>query len=107
MESEILTKMNRRLATDFLDVLILLKLENVSLSGYDIISYVQKRFNMPVSSGMVYSCLYHLERDELIKGESSQKKKVYTLTGKGKEKVKTLLSMRNKILGLVVDLFIT
>ena len=54
MESEILMEMHRRVVTNFLDVLILLKLRNASLSGYDIISYVHKRFDMLISSGTVY-----------------------------------------------------
>jgi len=104
LESEILMKMNRRVVTIFLDVLILLKLRNASLSGYDIISYVHKRFGMLISSGTVYSCLYHLERDGLIKGELVQRKRVYMLTEKGRETVKTILSMRDKILGLVLNI---
>jgi len=104
MESEILMKMNRRVVTNFLDVLILLKLRNGSFSGYDIISYIHKRFDMLISSGTVYSCLYHLERDGLIKGELVQRKRVYTLTEKGSETAKTLLSMRDKILGLVLNI---
>jgi DNA-binding PadR family transcriptional regulator len=105
-ESEIMTRMHRRLVTDFLDILILLKLRNGPLSGYDIISYLHKRSNMSISSGTVYSYLYRLERNELIKGELVRKKRVYTLTEKGNETVKTLLNMRDKILGLVVNLFI-
>jgi len=106
MESEILMEMHRRVVTNFLDVLILLKLRNASLSGYDIISYVHKRFDMLISSGTVYSCLYHLERDGLIKGELVQRKRVYMLTEKGRETVKTILGMKDKILGLVVNIFI-
>jgi DNA-binding PadR family transcriptional regulator len=104
MESEILMKMNRRVVTNFLDILLLLKLRNGSFSGYDIISYIHKRFDMLISSGTVYSCLYHLERDGLIKGELVQRKRVYTLTEKGSETAKTLLSMRDKILGLVLNI---
>jgi DNA-binding PadR family transcriptional regulator len=104
MESEILMKMNRRVVTNFLDVLILLKLRNGSFSGYDTISYIHKRFDMPISSGTVYSCLYHLERDGLIKGELVQRKRVYTLTEKGRETVKTILGMKDKILGLVLNI---
>ena len=104
MESEILMKMNRRVVTIFLDVLILLKLRNASLSGYDIISYVHKRFDMLISSGTVYSCLYHLERDGLIKGELVQRKRVYMLTEKERETVKTILGMKDKILGLVLNI---
>jgi len=106
LESEILVKLHRRMVVGFLDVLILLKLRNNSLSGYDMISYIHKRFNIPISSGTVYSCLYHLERDELIKGELTRRKRVYALTEKGKETVKTMLNMKDKILGLVVNLFI-
>jgi DNA-binding PadR family transcriptional regulator len=104
LESEILTKMNRRVVTNFLDVLILLKLRNAQLSGYDIISYGHKRFDTLIGTGTVYSCLYHLERDGLIKGELVQRKRVYMLTEKGKETAKNLLSMRDKILGLVSNI---
>jgi len=106
LESEILMRMHKRIVADFLDVLILLKLKNGELSGPGIISYIHKRFNMLISSGTIYSILCHLEKDELIKGEGPQMKKVYALTQKGEETVKTLLKMRDKILGLVVDLFI-
>jgi len=104
MESEILMGMHRRVVTNFLDILLLLKLRNGSFSGYDIISYIHKRFDMLISSGTVYSCLYHLERDGLIKGELVQRKRVYMLTEKGSETAKTLLSMRDKILGLVLNI---
>ena len=103
MESEILMGMHRRVVTNFLDILLLVKLRNASLSGYDMISYIHKRFDMPISSGTVYSCLYHLERDGLIKGELVQRKRVYMLTEKGRETVKTLSSMRDKIIGLVLN----
>ena len=104
MESEILMKLSRRVVTNFLDVAILLKLRNGSFNGYDIISYIHKRFDMLISSGTVYSCLYHLERDGLIKGELVQRKRVYTLAEKGRETVKTILGMRDKILGLVLNI---
>lgn len=104
MESEILMKMNRRVVTIFLDVLILLKLRNGSFSGYDIISYIHKRFDTLISTGTVYSCLYHLEREGLIRGDCAQRKKMYVLSEKGSETAKTLLSMRDKILGLVLNI---
>ena len=106
MESEILMGMHRRVVTNFLDILLLVKLRNASLSGYDMISYIHKRFDMLISSGTVYSCLYHLERHGLIKGDLVQRKRVYMLTEKGRGTVKTILGMRDKILGLVVNIFI-
>ena len=105
METEILMKMHRRFVMNFLDVLILLKLRNASLSGYDIISYIHKQFNILISSGTVYSWLYRLERDRLINGQSNSRKKTYTLTDKGRKTVKTLSGMRDKILRLGLDIF--
>lgn len=105
MESESLMKTHRRFVMNFLDVLILLKLRNASLSGYDIISSIHKRFNMLISSGTVYSLLYRLERDGLIKGQSHSRKRMYTLTDKGRKTVNVLLGMRDKILRLVLDIF--
>jgi len=97
-------KMYRRVVTIFLDVMILLKLRNASLSANDIISYIHKRFDSSISSGMVYSCLYHLEKDGLIKAECAQRRKTYALCEKGKETVKTLSTMRAEILGLVLNI---
>jgi DNA-binding PadR family transcriptional regulator len=106
LESEILRKMHRRIVRNFLDVLILLELSEGPLSGYDVISLVHKRFGVLVSSGSVYSCLYYLERVGLVKGEWVQRRRVYKLTEKGNRTVKTLLKMKDKILGLVVNLFL-
>jgi DNA-binding PadR family transcriptional regulator len=105
-ESELLTKIHGRIVSNFLDLSILLKLRNDSLSDQDIISYVSKRFNVVVSLGTIYSCLHHLEEEELIKAKWGKKKKVYTLTEKGEQRIKTLSNMSDKILGLVINLFI-
>lgn len=105
LESDDFIKLCRRIVVDFLDVLILLKVKNGSLGGCDIISYVHERFNILISSGTVYSCLYHLERDDLIKGKTVRRKRTYTLTQKGKEKAETTLNIKDKISALVTDLF--
>ncbi len=106
LESEILTQMHRRIVMDFLDTLILLKLKNGMISNYEILSYIQRRFNIPITPGTVYPCLHNLEKNGLIREVPSSKKKAYALTPKGEEKAKTLLNMRDKILGLVVNLFL-
>ena len=105
MESEFLTKMRERLVTDFLDTLILLKMRNNPLTGNDIISYIHRSFDVLVCLGTVYSCLHHLEKEELIMGKSGLNERVYSLTEKGKETTESWLDMRNNILGIVVDLF--
>jgi len=106
LESEILDKMHRRIVQNFLDVVILLELRKRSMSGYDVISFVHNKFGMLLSSGTVYSYLYSLERDGLIKGEYSQRKRVYTLTERGKETAKAYLNAKDKILGLLLNLFV-
>jgi len=66
--------------------------ENGNLSGYDFMTWVQGKYGVLLSSGTVYSKLYSLERKGLVKGEYGEHKRVYTLTKKGKEHLKALLS---------------
>ncbi|MBX5328633.1 MAG: hypothetical protein QHH18_07360 [Candidatus Bathyarchaeota archaeon] len=75
MESEILMQLHRRILMDFLDVLVLLKLRNGMLSDYEILSYIQRRFNMPMTPGIVYSCLNQLQENKLVREVHQRKKK--------------------------------
>lgn len=106
MESQILNKIHRRIVRDFLDMLILMELRKRSMSGYDFIAFIQNKFHILTSSGTVYSLLYHLERKGLIKGELNERKRVYTLTERGEKKVKAFLNAKDKVLGLVLNLFV-
>lgn len=38
------------------------------LSGYDVIMFVHKKFGILLSSGTVYSVLYSMERNGLVRG---------------------------------------
>lgn len=105
-DDEILRKMHGRIVKFFLDVLVLSELRNKSLSGYDVVSFVHRRFNVLLSSGTAYSCLNFLEREGLIISEWTGRKRVYKLTTKGEQTVKALLKMKDRILGLVVNLFL-
>jgi len=66
--------------------------DNGSLSGYEFMIWIQGKYGVLLSSGTVYSKLYSLERRGLVKGEYDEHKRVYTLTKKGKEHLKALLS---------------
>jgi DNA-binding PadR family transcriptional regulator len=90
LESEVLKSMRERLLKDFMDVLIMARLRNNDMSGYDVIAYIHNKFNILISSGTVYSLLYSMERDGLIKGKRNNRKRTYTLTGKGKETIKVI-----------------
>ena len=98
MSEEILEKLWRRMIKSFMDVLILAMLKNnSSTSGYDTIAYIHKKFGILVSSGTVYSVLYSLERDGLIKGMWNQRKRVYTLTKRGEQTVKAIQNANDKV----------
>jgi len=75
LEHDILRKMNERTIKNFMDILILAQLrEGLPMSGYDFIAFIHKKFRILMSPGTVYSVLYSLERDGLIKGIYTIKK---------------------------------
>jgi len=98
--------MNEKIVKSFLDLLILAKLRREPMSGYDFVTFINKDFHILVSPGTVYSTLVHMERDGLVRGTGTQRKRVYVLTNKGKETIEAILSSREKILGLVLNLFL-
>jgi DNA-binding PadR family transcriptional regulator len=102
--SAVLKKMHKRIIKNFLDVLVLAELRNSSMSGYDIIAYIHNKFRILVSSGTIYSMLYALERDGLIVGTWNQRKRVYNLTEKGEETIRTIMSANDKIQYLMTSL---
>jgi DNA-binding PadR family transcriptional regulator len=98
--------MHKRIVRNFLDMVILMELRRRSLSGYDVIMCIHKKFHTLLSSGTVYSNLYFLERNGLVKGELVQRRMVYKLTEQGKETVKAFSNSKDKILVMVLNLFI-
>ncbi len=104
MTSKIVENLRRRAIKTFMDMLILGELQDKSLSGYDIIGLVHKRFNVLVSSGTVYSLLYSLERKGLVTADMENRKRVYTLTDKGEQTLETVGQAKGEIRGLVQNL---
>jgi len=94
---KIAEKLQRRVIKSFMDILILAELKKGSLSGYDIIGLIHKKFGILVSSGTVYSLLYSLERNGLIKGVWNQRKRVYILTEKGEQNTKVITNANEEI----------
>ena len=97
MVTKVAEKLRRRVNKSFVDILILAELNNSSMSGYDIIGLIHKRYDILVSSGTVYSLLYSLERNGLIKGVQNQRKRVYALTEKGKQNTKVITKANKEI----------
>jgi len=104
LESEVLKKMHRRMVKSFMDVLILAELRNSPMSGYDVIAYIHNKFGILVSSGTVYSLLYSMERDNLIRGVWAKRKRVYELTEKGERNIEAILNANDKIKTLMTNL---
>ena len=96
-EAKILREIHERIIKGFMDVIIMTELRNGALSGYDVISFINAKFNVLMSSGTVYSLLYSLERDGLVDGIWKERKRIYKLTGKGEETITTILSAQEKI----------
>jgi DNA-binding PadR family transcriptional regulator len=103
-EARILKKMHERIVKNFLDTIILAELQNGSLSGYDIISFIHTKFSFLVSSGTVYSLLYSLERNGLVQGIWIERKRVYRLTDKGAKTIETILNSHDKIKGFMATI---
>ncbi len=106
MVSKIVEKLRIRAIKTFMDMLILAELQEKSLSGYDIIGLVHKKFNVLLSSGTVYSLLYSLERDGLVSADMKQRKRVYTLTEKGEETLQIVEQANDEIQGLLQNLIL-
>ena len=105
MEREILKKIHRRVVKSFLDIIVLTELRNgYPMSGYDIIEHIHDRFSILVSSGSVYSLLYSLEREGLIEGMWTKRKRVYKLTEKGDRRIAAILNLDDKIKVLLMNL---
>ncbi|NIR86536.1 hypothetical protein GWO13_02765 [Candidatus Bathyarchaeota archaeon] len=88
--SEFLQRLRERVIKNFMDLLALSEIKKGSLSGYDVIGLIHRRFNLLVGSGTVYSLLYSLERDGLIKGVWNHRKRVYVLTEKGERDIEAI-----------------
>ena len=94
---EVSRKLRERLIKAFLDIIILAHLNGSSLSGYDIINIINKKFGILLSPGSIYSMLYSLERKNLIAGTLNKKRRTYTLTDEGKERMRKILGNAQEI----------
>ncbi len=101
LEDKVFKDIQARIVKSFLDVMVLMELRNKPLGGYNVIAFIYKKLNILLSSGTVYSQLYYLERNGLIKAHPNQRKREYTLTEKGKETVRAILNIRDKVKVLV------
>jgi DNA-binding PadR family transcriptional regulator len=101
-----LEEIQKSMIKNFLDIIILAELRNSSpLSGYDVIDFIHKKFDVLISSGTIYSLLYSMERKGLIEGELTGGKRVYVLTDKGTNAINALLKSKEEIQRFLGTLF--
>lgn len=74
------------------------------LSGYTFMKYC-RRLGIPVSSGMLYPCLRELKEKGMILERQEGRKKVYTLSNKGRAFVERVEGRRNVDQGFQEILF--
>jgi len=96
-KGQVLLQLRRRLVKSFMDILILTKLKEKPMTGYDIISLIYKEFRILPGSGSVYSLLYSMERKGLVKGTWDERRRIYTLTPRGVETIRAALDSYNMI----------
>jgi len=95
-----------RFVKRFMDLIVLEELDGgSSMSGYDCVDLIRNKFHVSVSSGKVYSLLNSMERDGLIEGKHIKRRRVYIITGKGKETIETILKANNRFQSLIRSIF--
>ncbi len=97
--------LHKRTVKSFMDILILSELRKTTMSGYDVITLIYRKFSFLPSSGSVYSLLYALERRGLIRGGWRERRRIYSLTPKGEEFVQSALTMHGKIEDVMTRIF--
>jgi len=94
-----------RLVKSFMHVIVLRELaKGTHIGGHDIRALIYKRFHILISSGIIYPLLYSMERNRLIEGMTTTKKRkrrVYGLTERGKERLENISEINDKILSFM------
>jgi DNA-binding PadR family transcriptional regulator len=90
MERNVVNTIYERFLKEFMDVLIMVKMREGEASGYDLLTYFHHKFDLLVSPGTVYSVLYSMERNGVIKARGVDRKRIYALTPKGEATIKAI-----------------
>lgn len=106
MTNDVLKEMQERIIRSFLDIVLLVNIQKSSdLGGYDIIKLIREKFGIVINPGTIYSFLYSLERDGLLKGEIYERKRIYNVTEKGEEKIEKLLETKQNTLKMISKIY--
>jgi len=105
-EKEISLEIRKRLVKNFMDLIILKELEkSESISGYDIVALIHKKFDLLMSPGTAYALLYSMERKKLIEATVEGNKRVYKLSEKGLKVLHNISKHEEEIWWLIKSIF--
>lgn len=101
-----LVKLNKRLLKACLQQGIMALLKKKSFLGAtDIISIIEKRFNILLSAGTLYPILDTLESEGKIRRLPNRRKRIYFITNKGKETLIILDENREELIDFLLQIF--
>ncbi len=106
LNKDVLRWVKKRVLKSFLDFIVLAELRKRPMSGYDVKLFVHRKFGILLSSGGVYSQMYSMEREGLIKGRPDSTRRVYDLTSTGKEMIKSVAKANCGIVRFVEEVLI-
>jgi DNA-binding PadR family transcriptional regulator len=106
IESQGNTLLEAKIIKNFTRLLILKHLQKYPLvSGYEILIFLRKKFDIPFSPGTIYGAVYSLERHGLIKSDGNEIGRSYELTNAGNEMIGATVRARKRIQRLFSDIF--
>ena len=82
---EITSRIRQKCIRGFIDIMTLALLVDSPMCGYEIIETIYERARVLLSPGTVYPLLDSLQRKGLIESKTESKKKIYEITGRGRE----------------------
>ena len=106
MEQLSYSPVHKKLLKALLETRIMLCLKEASLSGYDFLLYFNKKFNINLSPGTIYSTINNMERDGLIKSKIFHRKRIYELTLEGEKLLRQTIENKQSLHEFVQDLLL-
>jgi PadR family transcriptional regulator PadR len=92
-DEKLISKIRQRFARDFLDMLVLTIIRIRPMWGYKIIGEIERDFGVKVGYGTIYPLLGSLEERGFVRSRlesrNKRKRKVYEITVKGIELIKS------------------
>lgn len=90
-------KAEERVIKKTLELIILSIAKNEHITGYLVVIYMRRKFDVWLSSGTVYSTINYLETNGLLNSKWHHRKKYYKITPRGEIYLKRMLKKINDI----------